>query len=188
MLYPIDIAEKIFYPILAVVGIPEMLVVFGRKQLAALVYIARNPKNNVVSYYHFHRICNTMVEPGSWEEFLVSFMEGNVSWGWYDHVKGFWKLKDEHQILYLFYEDLKECLKSEIAKVVMFLGKDLSDEKIETIVENTGFQVMKENPMAINISCGWRLEKPVHSGPERGFDDDCRRKMEDTSLRFRTDI
>lgn len=32
-----------------------------------------------------------------------------VCWGsWYDHVKGWWKAKDQHRILYLFYEDLKK--------------------------------------------------------------------------------
>lgn len=33
----------------------------------------------------------------------------SVSWGsWYDHVKGYWVEKEKKNILYLFYEDMKD--------------------------------------------------------------------------------
>lgn len=32
-----------------------------------------------------------------------------VAWGnWFDHVTGWWKAKDRHKILYVFYEDMIE--------------------------------------------------------------------------------
>lgn len=41
-----------------------------------------------------------------------------VSWGsWYDHVKGYWKEKDNKNILYLFYEDMKEVTRSHEPKM-----------------------------------------------------------------------
>ncbi|CAM5074888.1 unnamed protein product, partial [Natator depressus] len=70
-------------------------------------------------------------------------------WGcWYDHVKGWWEAKENHCILYLFYEDLKEDPKREIQKVLQFLEKDLENEVLDKIIHHTTFEIMKDSPMA----------------------------------------
>lgn len=38
--------------------------------------MARNAKDNAVSYYHFNRMNLGQPEPGDWGTFLHSFMEG----------------------------------------------------------------------------------------------------------------
>lgn len=116
------------------------------------IYVARNARDNLVSYYYFDCMNMTQPEPGPWAEYVQKFMRGEckfqllftcsetshsrlkslksflpftigmlftikcenlflsiVSWGsWYDHVKGYWREKDNKNILYLFYEDMKE--------------------------------------------------------------------------------
>ncbi|XP_043942634.1 sulfotransferase 1C2-like [Protopterus annectens] len=112
------------------------------------IYIARNMKDNLVSYYHFHRMCREMPEPGTWEEFFMKFLNGEVVWGsWDEHVIGWWEERSSHRILYLFYEDMKEDPKREIIKVMQFLGKELPERIMDKIIHHTSFDVMKENPM-----------------------------------------
>ncbi|XP_072926316.1 sulfotransferase family 5A, member 1 isoform X2 [Hemitrygon akajei] len=46
---------------------------------AKVIYVARNPKDIVVSYYHFHKIANFLPEPGTFGEFLEKFLIGEGS-------------------------------------------------------------------------------------------------------------
>uniref|UniRef100_A0A8D2EC73 Sulfotransferase n=1 Tax=Theropithecus gelada TaxID=9565 RepID=A0A8D2EC73_THEGE len=107
----------------------------------------------MVSYYHFQRMNKALPDPGSWDEYFETFLAGNVVWGsWFDHVKGWWKKKDSHPILYLFYEDMRKDPKREIRKIMEFLGKNLKEEILDKIVYNTSFDVMKRNPMTNYIN------------------------------------
>ncbi|XP_056389288.1 sulfotransferase 1C1-like isoform X2 [Hyla sarda] len=113
-----------------------------------VVYVARNAKDCVVSYYHFQRMNKALPDPGTWNEYFSMFLAGKNPWGsWFDNVIGWWKAKDKHQILYVFYEDMIEDPKREIRKISKFLGKDLTEEVLDTIQLHTSFDAMKENPM-----------------------------------------
>lgn len=167
------------------------------------IYVARNAKDNLVSYYYFDCMNMTQPEPGTWEEYVQKFMRGELSWGsWYDHVKGYWKEKDNKNILYLFYEDMKENPRREIERIMRYLDVSVSDEVISKIVELTSFEKMKDNPMA-NYTC---IPAPVfdhsksafmrkgrvgdwrnHFTPEQQkiFEEDYKEKMKDVAIPFR---
>ncbi|CAO2608061.1 Sulfotransferase 1C2 [Lemmus lemmus] len=112
------------------------------------LYVARNAKDCMVSYYHFYRMNQVLPDPGTWDEYFETFISGKVNWGsWFDHVRGWWEIRDRYQILFLFYEDMKRDPKREIQKVMRFMGKNLDDEVLDKIVQETSFERMKENPM-----------------------------------------
>lgn len=41
-----------------------------------VIYIARNAKDVVVSYYNFYNMAKVHPDPGTWDSFLENFMEG----------------------------------------------------------------------------------------------------------------
>ncbi|XP_041432895.1 sulfotransferase 1C4 isoform X2 [Xenopus laevis] len=146
----VELAQKMASPRILKTHFPINLVPpsFLEKKVK-VVYVARNAKDCMVSYYYFQKMNKILPDPGTWDSYFSAFLAGDVPWGsWFDHVIGWWKAVDKHQILFIFYEDMIKDPMHEIRKVMKFLGKDLSDEVLENIKYRTSFQAMKENPMS----------------------------------------
>ncbi|XP_054848485.1 sulfotransferase 1B1-like [Eublepharis macularius] len=168
-----------------------------------IIYVARNAKDNLVSYFFFDQMHLMQPDPGPWDGYVKKFMSGTVPWGsWYDHVRRYWDERENHRILYLFYEDMKEDLAREIRRVKDFLEVDLPEDIIQKIAHHTSFQVMKDNPMANYDSVpsiifdrtkssfmrkgevgDWKNYFTV--AQKEAFDADYLLKMEGTTLHFR---
>ncbi|XP_053871088.1 sulfotransferase 1B1-like isoform X1 [Malaclemys terrapin pileata] len=171
-----------------------------------VIYVARNAKDNVVSYYFFDQMNKTQPEPGPWELYVQKFMDGKLAWGsWYDHVCRYWAERANHCILYVFYEDMKEDPAREIRRVMDFLEVELPPQVLEKIVQQTSFQIMKENPMANYSSVpSTILDQTVSPFMRKGqvgdwknhftvaqskvFDAHYQRRMQGTGLHFRTQL
>ncbi|XP_038618986.1 sulfotransferase 1A1-like [Tachyglossus aculeatus] len=175
-------------------------------QKVKVIYVARNAKDVVVSYYHFYQMAKVHPDPGTWETFLETFKAGQVCYGsWYRHVQEWWELRKQQPVLYLFYEDLKEDPKREIRKIMEFVERPLSEEILDRIVRETSFKNMKENPMA-NFSSlpSYIMDHEVSPFMRKGiagdwknhftvaqnelFDADYAEKMAGSELHFRTEL
>lgn len=111
------------------------------------IYVMRNPKDAAVSLYHMLFAMVTAKYDGTWQQFLPLWMAGRVTYGsWFDHVLGWWSHRDDPNILFLKYEDMKKDLPSTIRKIAEFLEKQLTTEMVELIAEQCTFGAMKSNP------------------------------------------
>ncbi|XP_071975677.1 sulfotransferase 1C1-like isoform X3 [Engystomops pustulosus] len=203
----LEVAESMPSPRILKTHLPVQLVPpsFWEKDVK-VVYVARNPKDCMVSYYYFHKMDQTMADPGTWEDFFSNFMSGKVTWGdWFDHVIGWWKAKDHHKILYIFYEDMIEDPRREILKVMKFLGKDFPEDVVQKILQHTSFKSMKNNPV-VNFSCLPEsvFDQSVTSFMRKGtvgdwknhfldsqnliFDEEYKKKMAGSGLDFRIEL
>ena len=114
------------------------------------IYVARNPKDLAVSYYHHHRGFKQLhrVE-AEWESFLEMFASGQIHFGdYFDHVLSWWTHRSDDNVLFLKYEDMKKDLPSAVSQIAKFIGQELSSEVLDEITRKTIFAAMKDDPKA----------------------------------------
>ncbi|KAG7228223.1 hypothetical protein INR49_013386 [Caranx melampygus] len=119
------------------------------EQNSKIIYVARNAKDNVVSYFHFDRMNIVQPQPGDWSSFLQRFMEGKMVFGsWYEHDT-----------------------EREVNRLCTFLGLSATAELKRQVVKKVQFDNMKNDKMSngsmdevfdfkIPLSC----EKSRHAG------------------------
>ncbi|KAL1483887.1 hypothetical protein MTO96_032894 [Rhipicephalus appendiculatus] len=110
---------------------------------AKYIYIARNPWDVCASQFRMTAdLSSSKFEDGTFEEFFEPFSEGDLGYGsYFDHVASAYALKDEHNVFFVTYEDLKKDTKSEVLRLASFLGESYGEvlrsdsQMLENIVE-----------------------------------------------------
>ncbi|XP_063701639.1 luciferin sulfotransferase-like [Culicoides brevitarsis] len=126
--------------------LPENLWTTARK----IIYVAREPKDVAVSY--FHHYSNLRTYKGTSEEFFELFLDGMVEDGCYwTHLEQFSFIRHLRNFKFIKFEDMKRDLKGVLVDLAKFLKKDLSEEQIERLLKHLSFNSMRNNP-AVNYS------------------------------------
>ncbi|KAG5326364.1 ST1C4 Sulfotransferase, partial [Acromyrmex heyeri] len=114
-----------------------------------VVYIARNPKDVVTSYYHLNCSIKTQGYLGDFSTFLEYFLNNLMSWSpYWEHLKEAWNLRNSKNLLFLFYEEVTHVTIKEVAK---FLDKTYTDEEINKVTNHLNIKNFRNNPM-VNFS------------------------------------
>jgi len=111
-----------------------------------VVYVARNPKDALVSYYHHHKLMRVQGFTGTFEDFFNLFLEDSLlQLPFMPHVREAWDKRDSAHMLFLFFEEMKADLRGVIKRVAEFLGKTLTEEQVEQLYEHLKFDNFKKN-------------------------------------------
>uniref|UniRef100_A0A667XVB5 Sulfotransferase n=1 Tax=Myripristis murdjan TaxID=586833 RepID=A0A667XVB5_9TELE len=107
---------------------------------AKVIYVSRNPKDVVVSYYHFCKMAKFFPDPGSFQDFLNQFLDGRC------------ELMKSWQNFFFF--NLKVTLALQSIKSLHFCGKisaflqrPLVEEELNSCLKHSSFSSMKNNTM-----------------------------------------
>ena len=115
-----------------------------------VIYVARNPKDVVVSYYHHHKLTKSVDPDLEFSDFVKFFMkELLVEDPYMAHVKEAVAMKNNKNVKFLWYEDMKKDLPAAIKDVANFINKDLNEAQIAELADYLDVKNMKKNP-AVN--------------------------------------
>ncbi len=113
-----------------------------------IVVVMRNPKDTLVSAYHFYRNNGRLAYDGTWDEFFEVFRDKRLLYGdMFEWNVGWWQHRNNPNVLFLYYEDMLDDAISAIRKIAWHCGKELTEECVGRIAQHTSFDSMKSNPM-----------------------------------------
>ena len=153
------------------------------------VICLRNPKDTVVSFYHHQKLMKSCGYTGDFPTYFDLFMDNLIVYSpYFEYVKEAWQQRNHPNVCLLFYEDMKKDLASSVKKVAKFLGKNVSEETVEALVDHLSFKQMRNNPavnkeerrkLGLLTGDGCLLRKGETGGWKNYFTDEMNRRMDE---------
>lgn len=134
---------------------------------AKYIYVARNPFDCAVSFYHHTRgfIKHYDFAEGTFDDFFECFITGEVDFGdYFDNLLSWYHHKDDINVLFLTYENMKANPKESIIKIANFLGSKYIEiiknkQILNQIITQSNFENMSKNQQR------WSSKRPENMPP-----------------------
>jgi hypothetical protein len=111
---------------------------------ARYIVLVRDPKDVIVSGYHFLRSMLYGPLMPSVAHWVDLYLDGRLGGGsWAQHLASFWHVRARGNVLFLTYEDLKRDAHAAVRRVAAFMGVDLSHAEREVVFRASSFASMK---------------------------------------------
>lgn len=118
---------------------------------AKIVYTMRNPKDQVVSFYHYCLLAHQM--NCSFEDFVEVFLANKMVYGSSaQHMLEYYKRSKQQNVLVVKYEDMKRDLPTVIQQCAdhLEINRRLTADDIDKLCDYVKFEKMEKNP-SVNL-------------------------------------
>lgn len=112
-----------------------------------VIYLVRDPRDVVVSEYHYFRKRRRIEDELPWEKFVSRFLAGQTSeyGSWAENVGSWVATRDNHPgFLLLRYEDMLVDPCGALARIAAFLGRPATAEQVARAVERSSAERMRK--------------------------------------------
>ncbi|CAB3253111.1 unnamed protein product [Arctia plantaginis] len=112
---------------------------------AKVIYVARDPRDVAVSFHFAHILFHYFDKSMEFKEFWNLFRKDLIlRTPIFPHIIEAWEKRNHPNMMFLFYEEMQNDLRSVVERVCKFLGKEYSDEQKQKLVEHLNFSNMKK--------------------------------------------
>ncbi|KAG8175102.1 hypothetical protein JTE90_014683 [Oedothorax gibbosus] len=119
---------------------------------AKYIFVTRNPKDCCVSFYHHTKnVFAYMFQNGEFDDYFELFMEGKVDFGdYYDTLLSWYEHRNDPNVLFITYEQLKKDTTLYIMKIAEFMGEQYKTmlegdpEMLANVIRYSSFDYMKQ--------------------------------------------
>uniref|UniRef100_A0A224XU45 Putative sulfotransferase n=1 Tax=Panstrongylus lignarius TaxID=156445 RepID=A0A224XU45_9HEMI len=111
-----------------------------------VVYVARNPFDVAVSFYHHNKLFKVHDFQGDFQKYWELFEKDLIIYSpYWEHMKEGWEKRHHPNFLFLFYEDLLRDLPGNIRKICTFLNKQMTDDEIKKLADHLHIDNFRKN-------------------------------------------
>ncbi|CAH2106074.1 unnamed protein product [Euphydryas editha] len=153
---------------------------------AKVIYVARDPRDTLVSYYFLHKMIFRSFMRFTCKHYWDAFKRDLLPYSpIIQHVNESWEQRHHKNLHIIFYEDMIADLPKVIRGVSKFLNRDLTDKQVDKLANHLNFDKLQKNKTVNNTTKNSEVQF-IRKGKVEGWREHFDEKMELEAEEFLT--
>ncbi|XP_047740938.1 sulfotransferase 1C4-like [Hyalella azteca] len=112
-----------------------------------VVYMFRNPMDNVLSALHHYKLVKIHSFVGTQDDFVDMYVDDlrNLYSPYGQHLREAWARRGHPNLHVVSFEELKSDTRAQLCRLDAFLGTRLTDQQLENVLQKTSFKTMQDS-------------------------------------------